>query len=100
MANITLSIDNRIHERMRAYPEIKWTEVVRRAILDYLAKLDEAESIPSTDLWNQLDVETQARLRSMMDHVDLDEELVVQERMHAQESERLDSQLRVERGRE
>ncbi len=39
MANITLSIPNDIRERMKKHPEIKWSEVVRRAILEYLDKL-------------------------------------------------------------
>jgi len=39
MTNITLSIPDDIRERMRKHPEIKWSEVVRRAILEYLDKL-------------------------------------------------------------
>ncbi len=44
MANITLSIPDDVRERMRMYPEIKWSEVVRRAILDYLDKLMGSET--------------------------------------------------------
>ncbi len=44
MANITLSIPDDVRERMRRYPEIKWSEVVRKAILEYLSKLMGSET--------------------------------------------------------
>jgi histone H3/H4 len=44
MANMTLSIPDDIRERMRKYPEIKWSEVVRRAILEYLDELAGSET--------------------------------------------------------
>ena len=42
--NITLSVADDAHARMRQHPEIKWSEVARRAIderLDLLEALDE-----------------------------------------------------------
>lgn len=48
MANITLSIPDDIRERMRKYPEIKWSEVVRRAILEYLDELMGSETRDSS----------------------------------------------------
>ncbi|MFQ5834238.1 MAG: hypothetical protein ACE5H4_16155 [Candidatus Thorarchaeota archaeon] len=47
MANLTLSIPDDVRERMRKYPEIKWSEVVRRAILEYLDRLMGSETIDS-----------------------------------------------------
>ena len=44
MANITLSIPDDIRRNMRKYPEIKWSEVVRKAILEYLDKLRGSET--------------------------------------------------------
>lgn len=44
MPNITLSIPVEIHRLMRKYPEIRWSEVARRAIigkLEDLGRLDE-----------------------------------------------------------
>ena len=43
MANITLSIPDEVREKMKKYKEIKWSEVVREAIIDKLKKLEEAE---------------------------------------------------------
>jgi hypothetical protein len=48
MANITLSIPDDVRERMKNYPEIKWSEVVRRAILDYLDGLMGSETYDSS----------------------------------------------------
>ena len=39
MVNITLSIPDEILDKMKKYPDIKWSEFVRRAILAYLDKL-------------------------------------------------------------
>jgi predicted CopG family antitoxin len=36
MPNITLSISDEIYKKMKKYSEIKWSEVVRKAIVDYL----------------------------------------------------------------
>ena len=48
MANITLSIPDDIREKMRKYPDIKWSEVVRKAILEYLDKLRGSETRDSS----------------------------------------------------
>jgi len=45
MANMTLSIPDDIKDRMRKYPEVKWSEVVRRAIIDYLERLSTGEEL-------------------------------------------------------
>ena len=43
MVNITLSIPNEIREKMKKYKEIKWSEIVREAIIEKLKKLEEVE---------------------------------------------------------
>ncbi|NWF95035.1 MAG: hypothetical protein HXY34_02735 [Candidatus Thorarchaeota archaeon] len=48
MANITLSIPDDVRERMRKHPEIKWSEIVRSAILDYLDRLMGSETRDSS----------------------------------------------------
>lgn len=40
MPNITLSIPEEIYEKMKRHPEVKWSEIARRAILEYLRKLE------------------------------------------------------------
>jgi len=41
MPNITFSVDADLYKRMKKYPEIKWSEILRRSIVDYLKKLEE-----------------------------------------------------------
>ncbi len=39
MAHITLSVPKDLYDKMSRHPEIKWTEVARKAIAEYLSKL-------------------------------------------------------------
>ena len=41
MPNITLSIPEDVYRRMKKYREVKWSEVVRKAIVEYLKRLEE-----------------------------------------------------------
>ncbi len=41
MPNITLSVPKEVYRKMRKYREVKWSEVVRNAIINYLARLEE-----------------------------------------------------------
>ena len=54
MPNITLSIPKEIYERMKQYPEIKWSEVVRRAIIEYLKKLESPTVMSSEEIAKEL----------------------------------------------
>ncbi|ADB58204.1 hypothetical protein [Archaeoglobus profundus] len=55
MPNITLSISDDIYKKMKKYSEIKWSEVVRKAIVDYLKKLEESRmEISTKDLLKEL----------------------------------------------
>ena len=40
MVNITLSVPEELHEIMKKYPEIKWSEVARQAMWVYAKKLE------------------------------------------------------------
>lgn len=40
MPNITLSIPEELYRRMKRHPEVKWSEVARRAIAEYLRRLE------------------------------------------------------------
>ncbi|MCF2138389.1 MAG: hypothetical protein K9W43_14250 [Candidatus Thorarchaeota archaeon] len=60
MANIIISIPDDIRERMREYPEIKWSKIVRRAIFDYLDTRMGSETYDSAyyaKLAKQIDVD-------------------------------------------
>jgi len=43
MPNITLSVPPDLYRKMKKHPEIKWSEVARKAIAEYLAKIEAEE---------------------------------------------------------
>lgn len=61
MPNITLSVPPDIYKKMKEHPEIKWSEVARRAIIEYLAKI-EAEELESEELLSLLGEEFRKEL--------------------------------------
>ena len=83
MANITLSIPDDVRERMRKYPEIRWSEVVRSAILEYLDKLTGSETYDSS-YYAELAKRTGIRLED----ISLDEAEKHYEKMRDKEWER------------
>ena len=40
LVNMTFSLPDDIHKRMRNYPEIKWSALARKAIIRYLERLE------------------------------------------------------------
>ena len=55
MPNITLSIPDDIYEKMKEYSEVKWSEVARKAIVDYIKKLEETKTeITTQELLKEL----------------------------------------------
>ncbi len=44
MTNITLSIDDEIHKKMRKFSEIKWSEFVRKIIEQRIRELENIRS--------------------------------------------------------
>ena len=54
MTNITFSIPEELYERMKNFPEIKWTTLYRQMIEQYLDKLENPNSIPITELREKL----------------------------------------------
>src|SRR3990172_6756010 len=43
MVNITISIPEELHEKMKRFSEVKWSEVVRKALADYVGRLEIVE---------------------------------------------------------
>ena len=41
MANMTMAIEDKMHKRMKAHREVKWTEVARKAFEKKLKELEE-----------------------------------------------------------
>jgi len=48
MPNITLSIPEELYRKMKKHPEVRWSEVARKAIIEFLRKV-EGEFKTSTD---------------------------------------------------
>jgi hypothetical protein len=44
MANITVSVPKDLSERMKRHSEVKWSEVVRKALADYVYRLETVEA--------------------------------------------------------
>jgi len=57
MGNITLAIPEDIHQEMRRFNDIRWSEVARRAIVDKIATLKLAESLAQKSKLTAKDVE-------------------------------------------
>ncbi len=49
---LTLSIPREIYEKMKKHPEVKWSEIARKAIIEYLKKLE--EEIDTEELLKEL----------------------------------------------
>ena len=56
MGNMTLAIPNEIQKEMKRFPEIKWSEVARRAIKDKIEALKIANKIASKSKLTPKDV--------------------------------------------
>ncbi|NJE25509.1 hypothetical protein E3E22_02510 [Thermococcus sp. MV5] len=63
MPNIIFSIPPHLYTRMKKHPEIKWSEVARRAIIGYLARI-EAKELKSKELLELLGKEFKRELEN------------------------------------
>lgn len=43
MVNVTVSIPEELHNKMKKYSEVKWSEVVRKALVEYIGRLEVSE---------------------------------------------------------
>jgi len=53
MTNMTISIPTELYEKMKRHAEVKWSEVVRKSIADYINKIEIVEKggvVPSSKL--------------------------------------------------
>jgi len=50
MVNVTVSIPESLYRKMRKFSEVKWSEVVRKALADYVMRLEVMErGVASSD---------------------------------------------------
>ncbi|MEM1565471.1 MAG: ribbon-helix-helix domain-containing protein [Candidatus Bathyarchaeia archaeon] len=56
MVNITVSIPEELYKKMKKYSEVRWSEVVRKALADYVRRLEIMERgvVPSEKLMELL----------------------------------------------
>lgn len=57
MPNITLSLPVEVHKLMQEYPEIRWSEVARRAIVEKLDALKRLDELTKDSKLTQKDVD-------------------------------------------
>ncbi|MEM0053762.1 MAG: ribbon-helix-helix domain-containing protein [Nitrososphaeria archaeon] len=66
MTNITLSIPDELYKKMKKYSEIKWSEVVRKAIIDYIKRIEEGGfKVSAKELLKNFDEEFRREVREL-----------------------------------
>ncbi|KKM07746.1 hypothetical protein LCGC14_1059820 [marine sediment metagenome] len=65
MTNITFSVSDDIHKKMKEHPEIKWTEILRQSIANYLKKVEEIDVLSINDFRKRLDPEIQKKIEKL-----------------------------------
>jgi hypothetical protein len=56
VVNVTFAVPEELHEIMRRHPEIKWSEIARKAMWEYARKLELMERIVSKSQLSEKDV--------------------------------------------
>jgi hypothetical protein len=56
MANITLSVPDKVHKKMKHFSEVKWSEVARKAIIEKIEMLALAEKLAQKSKLTEKDV--------------------------------------------
>ena len=56
MVNVTFAVPEELHEIMRRHPEIRWSEIARKAMWEYARKLELMERIVSESRLSEKDV--------------------------------------------
>ena len=56
MVNVTFAVPEELHEIMRRHPEIKWSEIARKAMWEYARKLELMERVASESRLSEKDV--------------------------------------------
>ena len=93
MTNITFSVDDDIHKKMKEHPEIKWTEILRQSIIKYLKKVEEMDVISIKDFRKRLDPELLKKIKEL----DEQEEILFYKKAKKMEQERLNHLQELER---
>jgi hypothetical protein len=57
MVNMTIAIPGDLHEKMKKHNEIKWSEIARRAIREYIEELDKLDKLTATSKLDEDDID-------------------------------------------
>ncbi len=61
MTNMTLAIPDELHEKMMQYSEIRWSEVVRKSIVEKVSDLELMDKLTQKSKLTQKDVDEIAK---------------------------------------
>jgi len=56
VVNVTFAVPEELHEIMKRHPEIRWSEIARKAMWEYAQKLELMERITSESRLSEKDV--------------------------------------------
>ena len=93
MTNITFSVDDDLHKKMKNHPEIKWTEILRQSIINYLKKVEEIDILPIKTFRERLDPELLKQINELDEH----EEILFYQKAKKMEEERMNRLNKLER---
>jgi hypothetical protein len=57
MVNMTIAIPGDLHEKMKKHTEIKWSEIARRAIREYIEELDKLDKLTASSKLDENDID-------------------------------------------
>jgi len=61
MVNMTISVSEDLHKKIRSFPEVKWSEVARRAIEERVSDLEDLNRLASKSRLTQRDADEISR---------------------------------------
>lgn len=57
MVNMTIAIPGDLHEKMKKHNEIKWSEIARRAIREYVEDLEKLDKLTADSKLDENDID-------------------------------------------
>jgi len=57
MPNLTLTVPEDLHRRMKRHPEVKWSEVVRRILASKIRDLEKMDRLAASSVLTSRDVD-------------------------------------------
>jgi hypothetical protein len=97
MANITFHVDPDIHTRMKKHPEIKWSEIFRRSIIEYLVKLEASETMTTRELMSLLSHDARDIIKNLGEKLDIEKEAGIMAELHGVDAARVVDRWKTEK---